>query len=65
MQWVNKENTLVQIADGSQAQLGMSHLNRHKLHGKPVCIITVSMHQSVRLPCEGQLDLGPTRDYGS
>lgn len=33
-----KENALVQMADGSQAQLAMSHLNGHKLHGKPVRI---------------------------
>ena len=28
----NKENALVQMADGSQAQLAMSHPNGYKLH---------------------------------
>ncbi|OBS69455.1 hypothetical protein A6R68_02003, partial [Neotoma lepida] len=59
MQWVkilfNKENTLVQMADGSQAQLALSHLNRHKLPGKSVCITMLSKQQSVQLPCK----LGP------
>lgn len=88
-----KENALVQMADGSQAQLGkgwpgrvglwvvpralrsrtlsppapppaMSHLNGHKLHGKPVRI-TLSKHQSVQLPREGQEDQGLTKDYGN
>ncbi|XP_070092480.1 polypyrimidine tract-binding protein 1-like [Equus caballus] len=59
-----KENALVQMADGSQAQLAMSHLNGHKLHGKPVRI-TASKHQNVQLPREGQEDQGLTKDYGS
>lgn len=83
----------MQMADGSQAQLGkrpgaqgqelggglcplghqsrvcplfpaMSHLNGHKLHGKPVRI-TLSKHQSVQLPREGQEDQGLTKDYGN
>ncbi|EAW80909.1 hCG41678, isoform CRA_b [Homo sapiens] len=37
-----KENALVQMADGNQAQLAMSHLNWHKLHGKPIRISSVS-----------------------
>uniref|UniRef100_A0A8C2S758 Polypyrimidine tract binding protein 1 n=1 Tax=Capra hircus TaxID=9925 RepID=A0A8C2S758_CAPHI len=52
------------MADGSQAQLAMSHLNGHKLHGKPVRI-TLSKHQSVQLPREGQEDQGLTKDYGN
>ncbi|XP_022381185.1 polypyrimidine tract-binding protein 1 isoform X5 [Enhydra lutris kenyoni] len=59
-----KENALVQMADGSQAQLAMSHLNGHKLHGKPVRI-TLSKHQNVQLPREGQEDQGLTKDYGN
>ncbi|ELV09317.1 Polypyrimidine tract-binding protein 1, partial [Tupaia chinensis] len=59
-----KENALVQMADGSQAQLAMSHLNGHKLHGKPIRI-ALSKHQSVQLPREGQEDQGLTKDYGS
>lgn len=42
----------------------MSHLNGHKLHGKSVRI-TLSKHQSVQLPREGQEDQGLTKDYGS
>ena len=42
----------------------MSHLNGHKLHGKPVRI-TLSKHQSVQLPREGQEDQGLTKDYGN
>ncbi|CAK7313142.1 Polypyrimidine tract-binding protein 1 [Vulpes lagopus] len=69
VQWVKilfnkKENALVQMADGSQAQLAMSHLNGHKLHGKPVRI-TLSKRQNVQLPREGQEDQGLTKDYGN
>lgn len=42
----------------------MSHLNGHKLHGKPVRI-TLSKHQNVQLPREGQEDQGLTKDYGN
>ncbi|KAL4688500.1 hypothetical protein H8959_004752, partial [Pygathrix nigripes] len=59
-----KENALVQMADGNQAQLAMSHLNGHKLHGKPIRI-TLSKHQNVQLPREGQEDQGLTKDYGN
>ncbi|EHB09794.1 Polypyrimidine tract-binding protein 1 [Heterocephalus glaber] len=59
-----KENALVQMADGSRAQLAMSHLDGHKLHGKPIRI-TLSKHQNVQLPREGQEDQGLTKDYGN
>ncbi|XP_007665772.1 polypyrimidine tract-binding protein 1 isoform X2 [Ornithorhynchus anatinus] len=59
-----KENALVQMADGNQAQLAMSHLNGQKLHGKPIRI-TLSKHQTVQLPREGQEDRGLTKDYGN
>ncbi|MEJ1283112.1 hypothetical protein NN561_014079 [Cricetulus griseus] len=59
-----KGNALVQMADGSQAQLAMDHLNGHKLHGKSVHV-RLSKHPSVQLPREGQEDQGLTRDYGS
>ncbi|XP_066490881.1 polypyrimidine tract-binding protein 1 isoform X1 [Tiliqua scincoides] len=59
-----KENALVQMADGNQAQLAMSHLNGQKLHGKPIRI-TLSKHQTVQLPREGQEDQGLTKDYGN
>ncbi|NXA07373.1 PTBP1 protein, partial [Sapayoa aenigma] len=59
-----KENALIQMADGNQAQLAMSHLNGQKLHGKPIRI-TLSKHQTVQLPREGQEDHGLTKDYGN
>ncbi|XP_061457947.1 polypyrimidine tract-binding protein 1 isoform X1 [Rhineura floridana] len=59
-----KENALVQMADGNQAQLAMSHLNGQKLHGKPIRI-ALSKHQTVQLPREGQEDQGLTKDYGN
>ncbi|KAM8961823.1 polypyrimidine tract-binding protein 1 isoform 1-T1 [Pelodytes ibericus] len=59
-----KENALVQMADGNQAQLAMSHLNGQRLHGKPLRI-TVSKHQTVQLPREGQEDQGLTKDFSS
>uniref|UniRef100_A0A2K6JQV3 RRM domain-containing protein n=1 Tax=Rhinopithecus bieti TaxID=61621 RepID=A0A2K6JQV3_RHIBE len=59
-----KENALVQMAEGNQAQLAMSHLNGHKLHGKPIRI-TLSKHQNVQLPREGQENQGLTKDYGN
>ncbi|NXK96456.1 PTBP1 protein, partial [Formicarius rufipectus] len=58
-----KENALVQMSDGNQAQLAMSHLNGQKLHGKPIRI-TLSKHQTVQLPREGQEDQTLTKDYG-
>ncbi|XP_070603481.1 polypyrimidine tract-binding protein 1 isoform X4 [Erythrolamprus reginae] len=59
-----KENALVQMSDGNQSQLAMSHLNGQKLHGKPIRI-TLSKHQTVQLPREGQEDQGLTKDYGN
>ncbi|XP_069072543.1 polypyrimidine tract-binding protein 1 [Pleurodeles waltl] len=57
-----KENALIQMADGNQAQLAMSHLNGQKLNGKQIRI-TLSKHQTVQLPREGQEDQGLTKDY--
>ncbi|XP_035234574.1 polypyrimidine tract-binding protein 3-like isoform X2 [Anguilla rostrata] len=57
-----KENALIQMADATQAQLAMSHLNGQRLHGR-VMRVTVSRHQSVQLPREGQEDQGLTKDY--
>ncbi|XP_061212081.1 polypyrimidine tract-binding protein 1 isoform X1 [Neopsephotus bourkii] len=59
-----KENALVQMTDGNQAQLAMSHLNGQKLHGKPIRI-TLSKHQTVQLPREGQETHGLTKDFGN
>uniref|UniRef100_A0AAY4ADB6 Polypyrimidine tract-binding protein 1 n=1 Tax=Denticeps clupeoides TaxID=299321 RepID=A0AAY4ADB6_9TELE len=57
-----KENALVQMADATQAQLAMSHLNGQRLHGK-VIRVTISKHHTVQLPREGQEDQGLTKDY--
>ncbi|KFQ40336.1 Polypyrimidine tract-binding protein 1, partial [Mesitornis unicolor] len=59
-----KENALVQMTDGNQAQLAMSHLNGQKLHGKTIRI-TLSKHHTVQLPREAQEDHGLTKDYGN
>ncbi|NWY44935.1 PTBP1 protein, partial [Sylvia atricapilla] len=59
-----KDNALVQMADGNQAQLAMSHLNGQKLHGKPIRI-TLSKHQTVQMPRENQEDHGLTKDFGT
>ncbi|XP_064197449.1 polypyrimidine tract-binding protein 1-like [Anguilla rostrata] len=59
-----KDNALVQMADGTQAQLAMSHLNGQKLHGKAIRV-TLSKHTTVQLPREGHEDQGLTKDYSS
>lgn len=50
--------------DCTQAQLAMSHLNGQRLHGKAMRV-TMSKHQTVQLPREGQEDQGLTKDYSS
>ncbi|XP_067839689.1 polypyrimidine tract-binding protein 3 isoform X2 [Heptranchias perlo] len=59
-----KENALIQMADANQAQLAMSHLNGQKVYGR-VLRVTLSKHQIVQLPREGQEDQGLTKDYSS
>ncbi|KAJ8371993.1 hypothetical protein AAFF_G00298150 [Aldrovandia affinis] len=59
-----KDNALVQMADGTQAQLAMSHLNGQKLHGKAVRV-TLSKHTTVQLPREGHEDQGLTKDFSN
>ncbi|XP_033857856.1 polypyrimidine tract-binding protein 1-like isoform X2 [Acipenser ruthenus] len=59
-----KENALVQMADSNQAQLAMSHMNGQKLHGKAIRV-TLSKHQTVQLPREGQEDQGLTKDFSN
>nr|XP_016846558.1 PREDICTED: polypyrimidine tract-binding protein 3 isoform X3 [Anolis carolinensis] len=59
-----KENALVQMADATQAQLAMNHLNGQKLYGK-MLRVTLSKHQTVQLPREGQEDQGLTKDYSN
>ncbi|XP_041912402.1 polypyrimidine tract-binding protein 1b isoform X6 [Alosa sapidissima] len=59
-----KENALIQMADGTQAQLAMSHLNGQKLQGRAMRV-TLSKHTAVQLPREGHEDQGLTKDYSS
>ncbi|XP_051555007.1 polypyrimidine tract-binding protein 1-like isoform X2 [Myxocyprinus asiaticus] len=59
-----KENALVQMSDGTQAQLAMSHLSGQKLYGKGLRV-TLSKHTMVQLPREGQEDQGLTKDYSN
>ncbi|XP_031733315.1 polypyrimidine tract-binding protein 3-like [Anarrhichthys ocellatus] len=47
-----KDSALIQLSDGNQAQLAMSHLNGQKVFGK-VMRVTLSKHQTVALPREG------------
>ncbi|NXL64444.1 PTBP3 protein, partial [Chordeiles acutipennis] len=59
-----KENALVQMADATQAQLAISYLNGQRLYGR-VLHATLSKHQTVQLPREGQGDQGLTKDYSN
>ncbi|KAI5140539.1 Polypyrimidine Tract-Binding Protein 3 [Manis pentadactyla] len=59
-----KENALVQMADANQAQLAMNHLSGQRLYGK-VLRATLSKHQAVQLPWEGQEDQGLTKDFSN
>ncbi|XP_035165976.1 polypyrimidine tract-binding protein 3 [Oxyura jamaicensis] len=59
-----KENALVQMADANQAQLAISNLNGQRLYGR-VLHTTLSKHQTVQLPREGQEDQGLTKDYSN
>ncbi|XP_069023822.1 polypyrimidine tract-binding protein 3-like [Embiotoca jacksoni] len=59
-----KENALVQMSDGTQAQLAMSHLNGQRLHGN-VIRVTLSKHPVVQLPRggAGQEEQALTQDF--
>ncbi|XP_078145457.1 polypyrimidine tract-binding protein 1a isoform X3 [Centroberyx gerrardi] len=59
-----KENALIQMSDGTQAQLAMSHLNGQRLHGRAMRV-TLSKHTTVQLPREGHEDQGLTKDYSN
>ncbi|XP_037550901.1 polypyrimidine tract-binding protein 1a [Nematolebias whitei] len=59
-----KENALIQMSDGTQAQLAMSHLNGQRLHGRAMRV-TLSKHTTVQLPREGHEDQGLTKDFSS
>ncbi|XP_055764658.1 polypyrimidine tract-binding protein 1-like isoform X1 [Salvelinus fontinalis] len=59
-----KDNALVQMADGTQAQLAMSHLNGVRLQGRSLRV-SMSKHTTVQLPREGHEDQGLTKDYAT
>uniref|UniRef100_A0AAY5KDV4 RRM domain-containing protein n=1 Tax=Esox lucius TaxID=8010 RepID=A0AAY5KDV4_ESOLU len=59
-----KDNALVQMSDGTQAQLAMSHLNGVRLHGRSLRV-SLSKHTTVQLPREGHEDQGLTKDYAT
>ncbi|NXH75466.1 PTBP3 protein, partial [Hydrobates tethys] len=59
-----KGNALVQMADPTQAQLAINYLNGQRLYGR-VLRATLSKHQTVQLPHEGQDDQGLTKDYSN
>ncbi|XP_064416091.1 polypyrimidine tract-binding protein 2 isoform X2 [Latimeria chalumnae] len=59
-----KDSALIQMADGNQAQLAMSHLNGQKMYGK-IIRVTLSKHQTVQLPREGLDDQGLTKDFSN
>ncbi|NXM00246.1 PTBP3 protein, partial [Tyrannus savana] len=55
---------LVQMADATQAQLAINHLNGQRLYGR-VMHTTLSKYQTIQLPREGQEDRGLTKDYSN
>ncbi|XP_070706161.1 polypyrimidine tract-binding protein 3-like isoform X2 [Pempheris klunzingeri] len=59
-----KENALVQMSDGTQAQLAMSHLNGQRLHGNVIRVM-LSKHPVVQLPRggAGQEEQTLTQDF--
>ncbi|KAG0724879.1 Polypyrimidine tract-binding protein 2 [Chionoecetes opilio] len=57
-----KDNALVQMSEPHQTQLAISHLDKMKTWGKQIRV-TLSKHQTVQLPKEGQPDAGLTKDY--
>ncbi|XP_034093547.1 polypyrimidine tract-binding protein 2-like [Gymnodraco acuticeps] len=59
-----KDSALIQMSDGNQAQLAMSHLNGQKMNGK-IIRVTLSKHQTVALPRDGLDDQGLTKDFNN
>ncbi|XP_042865186.1 polypyrimidine tract-binding protein 1-like isoform X6 [Penaeus japonicus] len=59
-----KDNALVQMSEPHQTQLAISHLDKMKTWGKQIRV-TLSKHQTVQLPKEGQPDAGLTKDYSN
>lgn len=59
-----KDNALIQMSEPHQTQLAISHLDKMKTWGKQIRV-TLSKHQTVQLPKEGQPDAGLTKDYSN
>ncbi|XP_066940880.1 polypyrimidine tract-binding protein 2 isoform X44 [Macrobrachium rosenbergii] len=59
-----KDNALIQMSEPHQTQLAISHLDKMKAWGKQIRV-TLSKHQTVQLPKEGQPDAGLTKDYSN
>ncbi|XP_039266692.1 polypyrimidine tract-binding protein 3-like isoform X2 [Styela clava] len=57
-----KDSALVQMNDGTQAQLALRHLNGVKLFGKQMHVV-LSKHSQVQMPREGQEAANLTQDY--
>ncbi|XP_011495870.1 PREDICTED: polypyrimidine tract-binding protein 1 isoform X2 [Ceratosolen solmsi marchali] len=57
-----KDSALVQLAESHQAHLAMTHMDKLKVFGKAIRV-TLSKHQTVQLPRDGQPDAGLTKDY--
>ena len=57
-----KDTALIQMAEGTQAQMAIAHLDRIKLYGN-VIRVNSSKHQTVQMPKEGFQDSGLTKDF--
>ncbi|KAG1668406.1 Polypyrimidine tract-binding protein 1 [Nymphon striatum] len=59
-----KDNALIQMAEPTQAQLALQHLDKVRLFGRQIRV-SPSKHKSVQLPKEGQPDAGLTKDFNN
>ncbi|KAK3928299.1 Polypyrimidine tract-binding protein 2 [Frankliniella fusca] len=59
-----KDCALVQMADPSQAQNALTHLDKIRVFGKQIHVMP-SKYQSVQLPREGQPDAELTKDFAA
>ncbi|XP_066298118.1 polypyrimidine tract-binding protein 2-like isoform X6 [Branchiostoma lanceolatum] len=60
--FAKKDNALIQMAEPHQANTAMQHLNNLRVWGKNIRV-TLSKHNQVQLPKEGQPDAGLTKDF--
>ncbi|KAH9526194.1 Polypyrimidine tract-binding protein 2, variant 2 [Dermatophagoides farinae] len=59
-----KDTALIQMAEPNQAQNAISYLDRTRLFGKTIHVMS-SKHQMVQMPKEGHQDSGLTKDYAN